>query len=86
MQKSNPIKVKLKFLYSTWMKLVFLLAWVNTRLALIIVFYLCITPMAVIMKIFGSNLLDKRIDKTRQSYWLAKEINKEAAMNYERQF
>ena len=86
MQKSNTIRVKLKLLYSTWMKLVFALARVNTRIALIIVFYLCITPIAVIMKIFGADLLDKRIDKTRQSYWLAKEKKKTGAMNYERQF
>jgi hypothetical protein len=86
MQKSNPIRAKLKLLYTAWMKLVFVLAWINTKLALIIVFYLCITPIAVIAKLFGADLLDKRIDKTRQSYWLAKEKNKETEMNYERQF
>ncbi len=86
MQKNNVIRTKLKLLYSAWMKLVFVLAWINTRLALIIVFYLCITPIAVIMKIFGADLLDKRIDKTRPSYWLAKEKNRETTMNYERQF
>jgi hypothetical protein len=86
MQKSNSIRVKLKLLYSAWMKMVFALSWINTRIALIIVFYLCITPMAVIAKLFGADLLDKRIDKARQSYWLAKEKNEEPAMNYERQF
>ncbi len=76
----------LRPVYAFWMKLAFILSWLNTRLILTLIFYLCITPVAVITKLFGADLLDKRIDKTRQSYWLAKEKSETGASGYTRQF
>jgi multisubunit Na+/H+ antiporter MnhG subunit len=76
----------LKPLYFCWMKLAFVLSWVNTRLLLIAVFYLLVTPLAVIARMFGTDLLDKRIDKTKQSYWLAKEKSRQGLSDYQRQF
>ncbi len=76
----------LKPAYVFWMKLAFILSWINTRLVLIIIFYLFITPIAVILKVCGMDLLDKRITKTKQSYWLPKEKDMRGAGDYERQF
>jgi hypothetical protein len=76
----------LKPAYIIWMKLAFILSWINTRIILTVIFYLFITPAAVILKILRKDLLDKKIDKTRQSYWLAKETAGQPPINYERQF
>lgn len=76
----------LKLLYSLWMKFAFVLAWINTRLILFILFYLIFTPLGLSMKIFGADLLDRKIDKSRNSYWKKKEKKHFNLSDYERQF
>ena len=56
--------------YWIWMKLALLLGWVNTRLLLGIIFFVIITPMAVVMKVFGRDALNRKIDKDAGSYWI----------------
>lgn len=58
---------------STW------LAGVNTRLLLTLVFFLVITPIGVIMRIFGKNPIDSA---SRDGNW----IRRESAESLERQF
>lgn len=72
----------LKPVYIFWMKLAFILGWVNTRLILLAVFYLVLTPIGILMKIFKADLLDLKIDKTKDSYW--KRVEK--STDYQRQF
>jgi predicted Co/Zn/Cd cation transporter (cation efflux family) len=50
----------LKFIYQGWMFLALILAWINTRLILGIVFYLLITPMGSIMRLFGKNAMKNK--------------------------
>lgn len=73
----------LKPVYIVWMRLAFVLSWFNTRLILIIFFYLIFTPIGLIMRLFGTDLLDRRIQKQTPTYWKKKET---AEVNYERQF
>lgn len=76
----------LKPVYIFWMKLAFVLSWINTRLILIIMFYLVFTPIGLIIKLLKVDLLDKKIDKKKDSYWLKKEKVVFNPLNYERQF
>ncbi len=76
----------LKPLYIAWMKLAFVLGWINTRLVLFIIFYFVFTPIGLIMRLFGSDLLDRKIDKTAQSYWRKRENKAFVVQDYERQF
>jgi len=78
--------VILKPVYIPWMKFAFVLSWVNTRLILIAVFYLIVTPVAIVLKLSGVDLLGRRIEKTKQTYWLPKEKNSPAVADYNRQF
>lgn len=57
-----------------------------TRLLLSIVFYIMITPYAIIMRLFGKDPLDKRIEKEKNSYWIDKERSADGTAGYERQF
>ena len=50
-----------------------MLGWINTRLILFIIFYLVFTPIGLVMRLFGVDLLDKKIDKNKNSYWRRKE-------------
>lgn len=72
--------------YMLWMKLAFILGWFNTRLILIVFFYLVFTAMGLIMKIFRIDLLDARIEKDKQTYWRKKDKQGFCLSNYERQF
>lgn len=76
----------LKPIYISWMKLAFILGWINTRLILFIIFYLVFTPMGLAIKLFRVDLLDKKIDGRQESYWKKKEKRPFSPLNYERQF
>jgi hypothetical protein len=80
------IPAVLRPFYIAWMRLGFILSWINTRLILILAFYLLISPVALMMKLFGADLLDQRINRTKKTYWLLKEKSQQAAQNYERRF
>ena len=76
----------LKPIYIFWMKLAFILGWFNTRLILFIIFYLIFTPIGLGMKLLGIDLLDRKIEKKKISYWIKKEITVFNPLNYQRQF
>jgi len=76
----------LKPAYSLWMRLAFVLSWVNTRLILIVVFYLIFTPISLCLKLFGKDLLDIRTQKGRDSYWRKREELQRDKATYEKQF
>ena len=76
----------LKPLYIIWMKFAFVLGWVNTRIILCILFYLFFTPISIGIKIFRIDLLDRSIQKDKDSYWKPKEKTPFNPLNYERQF
>lgn len=78
--------ILLKPIYIFWMKLAFILGWINTRLILFIIFYLIFTPIGLVMRLLGVDLLDRRIDKEKESYWWEKEKRDSNPLDYERRF
>jgi hypothetical protein len=72
--------------YYFWMGLARTLSWINTRLILVIVFYLIFTPLALVLKLLGKDLLDLKTKPERDSYWLKKAKKKFNLQDYERQF
>ena len=76
----------LRPIYGVWMKLAFVLAWINTRLLLGLFFYLVMTPIGLILRVMGKDLLDKRIDRARRSYWVRREAAPFNAEQYRRLF
>lgn len=76
----------LKPVYILWMKLALMLSWINTRLILLVIFYLIFTPVGLIIRLFKIDLLDKRIEKARDSYWKKGEGKEFLLQGYERQF
>jgi len=74
----------LKPLYSAWMRLAFILAWVNTRIILVILFYLVLTPISLVLRILRVDLLEA--GAKRETYWKKKEIKDFDPADYERRF
>lgn len=56
-----------------WMKFGLLLAAVISPLVLGLVFYLCITPIGFLMKLFGKDPLRLRLDRDADTYWIRRE-------------
>lgn len=58
----------LKPVYRVWMTLAVILGYFMSRVLLSIIFYLVVTPIGLIMRLIGKDLLDLRM-KDRDSYW-----------------
>jgi hypothetical protein len=58
----------LKPAYRIWMRIGFVLGWINTRLIMGIVFFLVITPIGLIMRMFGKRTLALNCDTGQKSY------------------
>lgn len=59
-----------------WMRFSQILGWVSTKVVLSIFFYLVLTPTGLLMRLFGKDLLDKRIDRSAKSYWKRRDMSK----------
>jgi hypothetical protein len=62
-----------------WMKLAEALGWVNTRIILAIVYYLVITPIGLVMRLFGRSTL-------RGAYWQKPDPHSYGDKHFEKQF
>ncbi len=58
----------LKYPYILWMKIGEVLGWINTRIILGVIFYLLITPIGIIKKIFGTDSMRRKLDKDAITY------------------
>jgi len=78
--------ILLKPIYIFWMKFAFVLSWINTRLISLIIFYLIFTPIGLAIRLFGVDLLERRIGKSKETYWKKKDERGFNPLDYERQF
>jgi len=62
------------------------LGWFNTRLLLGILYFFVFTPIALILKIMGRDLLDRKIDRQAETYWNYRDRGKFDPSNAENQF
>jgi len=69
-----------------WMILAIILGWFMSRVILIILFYLVITPIGFLSKIFRSDPLSRKWDSSVSSYWEEREKRVSDKIDYERQF
>jgi hypothetical protein len=60
----------LRPIYIGWMKFAFVLGWVNTRVILSVFFYLVITPVGLVMRLFGRDPMNRKFDRSAASYWV----------------
>jgi TRAP-type C4-dicarboxylate transport system permease small subunit len=61
-----------RYIYTGWMIVAFPIGWTISRVALAIVFYGVITPVALFFKLTGRDELRLHRDETRASYWKPK--------------
>ena len=76
----------LKYVYKAWMSLAVVRGFIMTRVIMVIIFYLIVTPIGLIASITGKEFLDMKIDQNAKSYWLARKGAQNVKADYERQF
>jgi len=59
--------------YTVWMLFAFALGWINTRVLLGAFYYLVMTPIGLILRLRGKDVLDEKIDRGASSYWIRRE-------------
>jgi hypothetical protein len=69
-----------------WMTFATVLGWVMTRFVLTLVFFLGITPIAMIARLFRKKFIDLAFEPESDSYWERKPEPPEGKERYERQF
>src|SRR5208282_2708450 len=60
--------------------------FIMTRVIMVFIFYMIVTPVGFVASIIGKNFLDMKIDKTAKSYWVVREMVQKEKSDYERQF
>lgn len=76
----------LKPVHRGWMTLAIVLGWFMTRVLLVIVFYVGVTPVALIARLTGKRFLDLEFDPDAESYWEKREPQTRGKERYESQF
>jgi saxitoxin biosynthesis operon SxtJ-like protein len=69
-----------------WMAFARTLGRLNTGILLGLFFFLVLTPLGLILRLFGKDLLEERIDRTAKTYWMKREAVPVEKSRYERLF
>jgi len=76
----------LKPLNKIWMGLAIVLGFFMSRLILTILFYLILTPVALIAKLVGKKFMILKYDKSAKTYWEKRTLINKKPVDFERQF
>ena len=58
-------------LYKAWMAFGHVLGWINARIILGVVFFVVVTPIGLVMRLAGKDLLRMKMQKSA-SYWITR--------------
>ena len=78
--------VILKPAYWIWMIFSTILGWIMTRVILSLLFYIIITPIGSISRLFGKQFIELKWDKSKDSYWNYRTTKQLKRENFEKQF
>jgi hypothetical protein len=76
----------LKYVYIAWMALAFALGFVMSNVILTLFFFLFVTPIGLLARLFQKDFLARKWDKRAASYWIQCGRDVKTANTYERQF
>lgn len=80
------VPTALKHIYKIMMLIAHAIGWVNTHILLGLIFYLIISPVGLFLKAIRKDLLNRKIDKSCNTYWNRREKTEMDKSRYERQF
>jgi len=65
-------------------KVIFIIGWLTSTITLLTAFYLIFTPIGILARLFGKDLLGQKIDKKASSYWSKRKQGIFTKQSYER--
>lgn len=69
-----------------WMSLAIILGFIMSRVILTILYYLVLTPIALLAKLVGKKFIVLKYDKSAKTYWEKRTTIQKKQIDYERQF
>ncbi len=75
----------LKWVYGPWMIGALALGWVVTRILLTLVFFLVVTPVGLLQRLFGKRVIEVAWKADTTSYWRLR-TDRPVPADYEKQF
>ena len=66
------VPLVLRPVYRVWMALAVVLGFVMTRVLLTTVFFFVLTPIGLLMRVFGNDPMHRALDPKIPSYWIKK--------------
>ncbi len=69
-----------------WLRFTRFISKIITTTALIIFFYLVLTPIGFLNRLFGGKFLDLKFDKEKASYWIVRKKETKGEGDHTRQF
>ena len=76
----------LKYIFIAWMTLAFTLGFVMSNVILTLFFFLFVTPIGLLARLFQKDFVARKWDKRAASYWIQHGSEVKTADTYERQF
>ena len=76
----------LRPVYRIWMLLAFFIGGIVSRVILTVLFYVVLTPTALVLRLFGKDVLDQRFEKDRESYWIKKDLSDHTKDQYRKMY
>ena len=76
----------LKPFYLVWMIFATILGWIMTRLILGLLFYIIVSPIGLISRLFGKRFLELKNSSINSSYWNYKNSHRISHKDLEKQF
>jgi len=76
----------LRYIYLAWISAAVVLGFVMAHVILTVFFFLVITPLGLVARLFGKDFLRLKLDRPAATYWIRREQKSKAPANYERQF
>ncbi|MEO1130614.1 MAG: SxtJ family membrane protein [Planctomycetota bacterium] len=59
-----------RWMYAGWILAVFPIGWVVSHVVLAAVYYVILTPIGLLLRLFGKDPMHRRIEPDRASYWI----------------
>jgi len=72
--------------HKLWMMLALAMGFVMSRVILTLLFYIVITPIGLLAKIFGKKFMPLRFDQNTTTYWEKRSTTAKQKIDYDRQF
>ena len=76
----------LKYPYLVWMTIAFALGFVMARVILTVFFFVLLTPIGLLARLFGKDFLNLKWDRQTTSYWIPSKAEAKTPESYQQQY